>query len=109
MKFPNLPNSAKSVAEVVLWASRLVLQLERLRGPAVGEVTLTLNAASTKVANAAMRPTSVVVFTPLHANAAAEIGGGTMYVSAKATGSFTITHANSATASRTFDYSITDK
>ena len=40
------------------------------------------------------------------ANAAAEVGAGTIYVSAKAQGSFTVTHANSATADRTFAYRI---
>jgi hypothetical protein len=43
---------------------------------------------------------------PASANAATEIGNGTMYVSAVANGSFTITHANSATTGRTFLYAI---
>ena len=41
-----------------------------------------------------------------HANAAAEVGAGTIYVSAKAKGAFTVTHTNSATANRNFDYEI---
>ena len=39
------------------------------------------------------------------ASAATELGG-TVYVSAVANGSFTITHANSATAGRTFLYAV---
>jgi hypothetical protein len=49
---------------------------------------------------------STILFSPRSANAATEIGNGTMYVSAHSDGSFTITHANSATTGRTFRYAI---
>jgi hypothetical protein len=49
---------------------------------------------------------SVIVFTPTTANAAAEQGGGTMYLSARAKQSFTITHANNSQTDRTFIYIV---
>lgn len=72
---------------------------------AYGQVTLTANAASTVVTNDRVTDFSTINLTPVTANAAAELGAGGMYVSAKAIGSFTITHANNAQTDRTFDYS----
>jgi hypothetical protein len=71
-----------------------------------GTVTLTLSVATTVVSHVNFGTDSVPFLTPLHANAAAEIGNGTLYVSVRQQGSFTITHANSATANRTFAYSF---
>lgn len=68
-----------------------------------GTVTLTLSSATTVVQNGKVNPSSVVVLTPRTANAAAALA--TTYV-VPANGSFTITHANSTTASRTFGYVI---
>src|SRR6476660_1218880 len=71
-----------------------------------GTVTLTQNAATTVVSHTNFGNASVPHLTPLTTNAAAEIGNGTLHVSARANGSFTITHANSAAANRTFAYSF---
>lgn len=76
------------------------------RSYAVGQVTLTLNEATTVVEAPNCGADSKVFLFPRHANAAAELGAGTMYVSAVAGGAFTITHANSATGDRTFDWTI---
>jgi hypothetical protein len=43
---------------------------------------------------------------PTTANAAAELGNGTLHVSARAKGSFTLTHANNAQPDRSFDYAM---
>jgi hypothetical protein len=69
-----------------------------------GSFTLTANAASTAVTDVGYQTQQKILFTPTTANAAAEIGAGTMYVSAKGQGSFTITHANNSQTDRTFDY-----
>ena len=74
------------------------------RSNVAGQVTLTLNAATTTVTNSAIPAGCFPLLTPASANAAAEWGNGTIYVSAVAKGSFTITHANSATAGRTVNY-----
>ena len=76
------------------------------RSDAVGSVTLTPSAGTTTVTTVSCGLGSKVSLTPTSANAAAEVGNGTMYVSAVSQGSFTITHANSATVGRTFDWSI---
>lgn len=89
--------------------SRLVLSLQQLaagRSNATGTVTLTTSAATTVVANANCAAASTPILTPTTANAATEVGNGTIYVSVVANGSFTITHANSATTARTFLYAI---
>lgn len=88
---------------------KFVLAIQQLasgRSNAVGTVTLSTGAASTVVADKNCATASTPILTPVSANAAAELGNGTMYVSAVANGSFTITHANSATAGRTFRYAI---
>lgn len=70
----------------------------------VGTVTLTDNAASTTVSDNKFESGMVPVLVPTTANASAEIGAGTIYVSARAQGSFTLTHANNAQTDRTFLY-----
>ena len=88
---------------------KIVLALQHLaagRSNAVGSVTLATGSATTTVATANCAQGSTPILTPASASAATEVGSGTMYVSAVANGSFTITHANSATAGRTFLYAI---
>lgn len=78
------------------------------RSNAVGSVTLTTGAASTVVTTftGICAPGSVPILVPTTANAATEVGNGTMYVSSVGLNTFTITHANSATTGRTFLYAI---
>lgn len=88
---------------------KIVLAIQQLaagRSNAVGSVTLVAGSATTTVTTANCAPGSTPILTPASANAAAEVGDGTMHVSAVANGSFTITHANSGTAGRTFLYAI---
>ena len=88
---------------------KIVLAVQQLaagRSNAVGAVTLATGSATTLVADKNCAAGSTPLFTPTTANAATELGNGTMYVSAVANGSFTITHANSATTGRTFLYAI---
>jgi len=79
-------------------------QLAQGRSNAVGTVTLVANAASTVVTAKNCGAGSVVLLSPLTAHAAAELGNGTIYVSAVANGAFTLAHANNAQADRTFGY-----
>ena len=73
-----------------------------------GTVTLTANVASTTLTDARLTSESFVGLVPTTANAAAEIGNGTMYISEtnRVNGAATITHANNAQADRTFRYAI---
>ena len=77
---------------------------ELFESNAVGNFTLTANAASTTVTAANCGAASTVLLTPTSAHAAAEVGSGTIYVSAVANGSFTLTHANNSQTDRTFLY-----
>lgn len=66
------------------------------------DVTLTANAASTTVTDARLSASSFIGVMPRTANAAAEIGAGTLYVSARANGSATLAHANNAQTDREY-------
>lgn len=83
-----------------------VNQLLDGRSNNAGTVTLTINVASSAVADKRAGKDSVIVFMPTTANATAEVGSGTMYISARGKQTFTITHANNAQADRTFGYII---
>lgn len=82
----------------------MINQLAHGRSEVAGSVTLTVNAATTTVTNAVIPAGCFPQLTPASANAATEMGNGTIYVSAVAKGSFTITHANAATTGRTFHW-----
>lgn len=86
---------------------KVILALQQLaagRSNATGTVTLATSASTTVVTDANCAVDTVPLLTAVTANAATEVGNGTIYVSSVAMGSFTITHANSATAGRTFLY-----
>jgi hypothetical protein len=83
-----------------------IQQLASGRSNATGNVTLRMGAATTVVTDNNCAAGSTPLLTPMTANAAAEIGNGTLYVSAVANGSFTIAHANSSTTGRTFLYAL---
>ncbi len=65
------------------------------------EVTLTAGATTTTVLAQFVSSNSTIVLSPRTANAAAALA--TTYVSAKADGSFELTHANNGQTDRTFD------
>ncbi|MCC6779766.1 MAG: hypothetical protein IT537_24560 [Hyphomicrobiales bacterium] len=81
---------------------RAVRELFEGRCNAVGTLTLTASASSTVVTAPNCGAGSTVLLTPKTANAAAEIGNGTLYIATVANGSFTVTHANNAFADRSF-------
>lgn len=88
---------------------KIILAIQQLasgRSNAVGSVTLATGTSSTIVSTPNCAAGSVPILVPASANAAGELGNGTLYVSAVANGSFTITHANSATTERTFLFAI---
>jgi hypothetical protein len=88
---------------------KIVLAIQQLaagRSNATGSVTLATGSATTTVTTANCAAGSTPILTPTSANAATEVGNGTMFISAVTNGSFMITHANSATAGRTFLYAV---
>jgi len=95
---------------------KVILAIQQLaagRSNATGSIRLTVNQTTTVVdisknpiAASIIAAGSVPLLMPKTANAAAEVGNGTMYVSEVKNGSFTITHASNATADRDFYYAI---
>ena len=75
------------------------------RGNNGASVTLASGATSTAVTDTKVGSDSVIYLMPTNAAAATEFAAGTLYVSARGNGTFTITSSNAA-ASRTFDYAI---
>lgn len=72
------------------------------------DATLTANAASTTITDARIGYYSVICWMPMTANASAEIGAGTIYITQAnmQSGSVVITHANNAQTDRTFRFQI---
>jgi hypothetical protein len=100
MSGPTLSAEERDLARIV----RAVRQLTEGRSNAVGSFTLAAGAASTVVtAPTCGAGASVLVFART-ANAAAELGNGTMFIGTVANGSFTVSHANNAQADRIFMY-----
>jgi hypothetical protein len=95
----NVPHSAETDPVRIV---RAVRELFEGRSNAVGTFTLTANAGSTVVTAANCGAGSTVLYAPTTANAATEVGNGTMYVGTVANGSFTVTHAHNAQVDRTF-------
>jgi hypothetical protein len=83
-------------------------QMRRGKLEAVGEVTLTANAASTTLTDTRISPQSVIIWHPRTANAATELAAGTMYITDAnmGSGTATITHANNAQSDKTFRYAV---
>ena len=100
--FKVLPYEATNPREVSLVVNNL------LNGKinSTGSVTLTASATTTAVTDQRAGKNSIILFMPLTANSASEQGNGTMFVSTRADGSFTITHANNSQADRQFGYII---
>ena len=70
----------------------------------VGEVTLAANSTTTDVTDDRAGNESFFGFMPKTANAAAEIGAGSMFVSSQGKQTFQISHANNAQIDRTFTF-----
>jgi hypothetical protein len=81
-----------------------IRQLMQGRSNAAGSATLAAGAATTTVTAPNCAPGSQVFLFPRTAHAAAELAAGGCYVSAVASGSFTLTHANNSQTDRTFSY-----
>lgn len=89
------------------WSQRIVQAIRQLmqgRNNATGSVTLTASATTTIVEAPNCSAESEVFLQALTAHAAAEVGNGTIYISAIANGSFTITHASNSQVDRTFSW-----
>ena len=85
--------------------TKLTLAINELasgRSNATGTFTLASGATTTSVTAPTCAAGSVPILVATTANAAAELGNGTLYVSAVGKGSFTVTHANNGQTDRNF-------
>lgn len=110
--YEGAPEQLADVREWCARTARIVNNIMRGRTNNVGTVTLTANVASTVVtlAKGQLSQDSALIFDPLTASAATELYGATMYVLTAnrdvTNRQFTITHANNATADRSFRFII---
>ena|SRR5579859_8144551 len=72
----------------------------------VSSVTLAANAASTTLSDIYVGGGSFIGLMPMTANAAAELGNGTLYFSTPAKQAVVINHANNAQVDRTYTYVV---
>lgn len=83
-------------------AERTINELLKGRANNVGEVTLTANVTTSTISDVRIKQTMTAVLIPRTANAAGAMTN--VYISAVADGSITLTHSNTASTDRTFDY-----
>lgn len=102
MSVPLLPTGGLNEQTHRLLIAETINQILKGRANNVGAFTITANATTTQVSDNLFESAMVPVFVPTTANAAAALS--TTYVSARANGSFTVTHANNAQTDRTFLY-----
>jgi len=76
----------------------------KLNAADASSVTLTPSVTTTTLTDSRIGAGSVILLMPTTANAAAALGG--LYVSARTTGSATLTHANTAAVDKTFAYLV---
>src|SRR5262245_4264096 len=98
--FPGLPVTGGDARQVAAVVNRLA----QGKLNCTGSVTLAAGAASTGVSDARATAASVVLLMPTTANAATELSNGTLYVSVRVKGGFTLAHANNAQTDRAFGY-----
>ena len=102
----DLPNTGATERAIIT----AIRELIQGRNNAVGTVantksiTLDTGSATTVVPSPLFNGNGTAILVPRTATAATEVANGSIYISDVSPGSFTITHANSATADRTYDY-----
>ena len=107
--FPNAPVTWASgtLSDLFEWCRKIAEIVNSVRDGkinATGTVTLTANAATTTLTDTRITPNSKIMFMPTSSNGAA--GVTALYVSARTTGSATLTHANNAQTDRTYGYAV---
>jgi hypothetical protein len=101
---PPVPETGSDWKEWLLKCSRAINGILKGQLNTGGLVTLSANVASTTITDARISVDSTFVLVPTTANAAAELGAGTLYMSetGRVNGAIVITHANNAQTDRTY-------
>jgi len=84
----------------------IVRQLMDGKSNNTGSFTVTANQATTAVTDLRVGADSVILPSPITANAATEWASGAMYISSIGKQTFTVTHNNSAPTDRDFTYAV---
>ena len=113
-EYPDVQDYSENTPRLLRSVVRTIRNIMQGKTNNTGTVTLTANVASTNVdvSLGDIGPFSTILFMPTTANAAAEAGAGTMYVSVitittnPQVNRFTITHVNNAQIDRTFRFVI---
>ena len=102
----DLPNTGATERAMVTAIRELIQGRNNAVGTVVNSQNITLDtgSATTVVSSSLFNGNGTLILIPRTATAAAEVANGSIYISDVSPGSFTITHANSATADRTYDY-----
>ena len=100
--FPGLPVAGADARQVAAVVNRVA----QGKLNCTGSVVLAANTPTTAVNDARVTAASVILLMPTTANAAAWLGSGTLFVSARGKGSFTLTHASNAQTDRQFDFAV---
>lgn len=103
MTLPVLPLNNSNLEQIALEICIKVNEILKGRMNNAGTFTLTENATSTVVSDNLYQSDMIPHWVPTTANAAGAMSN--LYVSARANGSFTLTHSNTATTDRIFLYS----
>lgn len=97
-----LPTTVIDPKQMLLLAAIKINEILKGRMNNTGTFTLTANATSTVVSDNLYQSDQIPHWTPTTANAAGAVTN--VYLSARANGSFTLTHSNTATTDRTYLY-----
>lgn len=104
-EFPGVVEDHRVMLKDLRPLARVVNYLLKGKTNNTGTVTITASTTTTTVTDARLGADSVILLSPLTANAAAAIG--TTYISTVTAGaSFVLTHANNAQTDRDFAYII---
>lgn len=106
LSYPIAPNNALPTIDGMRSLVRIINNIMRGKTNTVADITLQTSAATTTVTDINVGGNSSIHLMPQTANAAAELGNGTLYISTRSKQSFVVTHANNAQADRTFTYSV---
>jgi len=103
-QFLNVPLSMPNQAQHLRLISNTVNNTLDGKLNSTGAVTLTANATTTSLTDERIGVNSVIIFEPTNANSNSAKAG--LFVSAKASGSATLTHSSSSNTDQIFDYVV---
>ena len=103
-QFLNVPLSMPDQAQHLRLISNVVNNTMDGKINATGNVTLTASATSTTLTDARIGANSVILFMPTTSNG--NTAKANLFVSARASGSATLTHASSTNTDQTFSYCV---